>query len=351
MGITLPSYIRGIMKRAIVALCLVPVFLLTACTTKVETAEEKAIKKFEAEQKKQSDKKIYGEPSHFTVDSKINLNEIKIPEEAYVGDSYIDEVINFFPEDLPEEDKYIDYSPAQDMKILATYDVEGDKFKKVSGKLNAEQLKKLEYTYGIFTRIIPKSERKNLIKLEVYEKDASAAYINNHEERTDKMVLGINIDEAKDSSIGPVQKYEIASLFIHEFGHLFSTDNIETKEGGSCYEPNGPTFDCYKPNSYINVFHNEFWSKVDKNYKQNGEKDNKDLRKFYDLNKDNFINSYAASNPYEDFAETFMTFVTEYVPEKSDDVVSQKIAFFYQYDNLVKLRTEILKNVLDLMRE
>ena len=63
----------------------------------------------------------------------------------------------------------------------------------------------------------------------------------------------------------------------------------------------------------------------------------------YREHPDEFVSEYAAGNMSEDFAETFSLFVLSDKPE-DDSVASQKIRFFYDYEELVQRRDYIRKN-------
>ncbi len=68
------------------------------------------------------------------------------------------------------------------------------------------------------------------------------------------------------------------------------------------------------------------------------------LDDFYYKYEDQFLTDYAVTHPAEDIAESFGFFV---FAEKTtgDSIAEQKILFFYQFPELVKLRTEILNNL------
>ncbi|MBK9051223.1 MAG: hypothetical protein IPL78_09985 [Chloroflexi bacterium] len=48
------------------------------------------------------------------------------------------------------------------------------------------------------------------------------------------------------------------------------------------------------------------------------------------------MTDYAATNPAEDIAETFMAFVLEPKPN-GDTIAEEKVLFFYQYPELVAI--------------
>ena len=56
------------------------------------------------------------------------------------------------------------------------------------------------------------------------------------------------------------------------------------------------------------------------------------------------MTDYAATNPDEDFAESYMLFVLKEKPTKST-VADQKILFFYDFPELVEMRDVIRSNL------
>lgn len=57
--------------------------------------------------------------------------------------------------------------------------------------------------------------------------------------------------------------------------------------------------------------------------------------------EDFYVSKYAMYSPEEDFSESFAHFVLTQTP-KGDNVKEEKILFFYQFEELVQLRTEII---------
>jgi hypothetical protein len=56
------------------------------------------------------------------------------------------------------------------------------------------------------------------------------------------------------------------------------------------------------------------------------------------------VSEYAATSPAEDIAEAWAFFLLSPKPEL-DSISSEKILFFYEYPELVALRTQILTNI------
>ena len=102
-------------------------------------------------------------------------------------------------------------------------------------------------------------------------------------------------------------------------------------------------------NSYLNKSFQEFWVNIYPSFKWYYEFD--DYEKFeahnwgfYQVYKKQFVTSYAATNPDEDFAESFTVFVLTEKPTKST-IADQKILFFYDYPELVEIRDFMRNNL------
>ena len=182
-------------------------------------------------------------------------------------------------------------------------------------------------------------------------------------------------------SAGSIDEQWHKSIMIHENAHIlslgssqsdnddpFSSTGIDdlyespytelrkiVQEKVSACTPNyyDDASGCMKNNSYMNKFFQKFWVDIYPSFKWFYEFDDND--KFLDHNalfykkyETQFVTDYAASNPSEDFAESFTVFVLQEKPTKS--TVSfihsdQKILFFYDFPELVEMRDFIRSNL------
>ena len=65
------------------------------------------------------------------------------------------------------------------------------------------------------------------------------------------------------------------------------------------------------------------------------------LYDFYLTHRDQFVSDYSVTHPTEDIAESFAHFVFNPRPV-GNSVRDQKLLFFYEYPELVRLRGDIL---------
>jgi hypothetical protein len=106
---------------------------------------------------------------------------------------------------------------------------------------------------------------------------------------------------------------------------------------------------CSKPDSYINMFFERFWTDLYNEWLEIDEEENErtrenKLNRFYETYQDQFLTDYAPTSPAEDIAEAFTFFILSPKPSLTS-IASEKMLFFYEYPELVELRMQILKNI------
>jgi hypothetical protein len=106
---------------------------------------------------------------------------------------------------------------------------------------------------------------------------------------------------------------------------------------------------CSEPDSYMNEFFTRFWPYIYEEWEQIDLEEDEDtryalLRDFYEVHQDQFLSDYAATSPLEDIAESWTYFVLSPKPELTS-IANEKILFFYEYPELIDLRTQILTNI------
>lgn len=131
---------------------------------------------------------------------------------------------------------------------------------------------------------------------------------------------------------------ELEDTLIHEYGHYLTLNEKEIDYTDE-YDLNRycETGLVAKEHSFINRFYQEFWKDYRIVYTPTD-------HLFYVRNRNSFVSDYAATNPAEDVAETFLSFVVEEKP-KGDSIAEKKIRFFYGDERFVKIRTYIRKQL------
>lgn len=133
---------------------------------------------------------------------------------------------------------------------------------------------------------------------------------------------------------------DLVSVLIHEYAHILTLNadqiNFRIKKQYSCN--NYVSVEgCARSNSYLNAFVDNFWEAEDLKHSSS-------YASYYKEHPDDFITEYAAKRPEEDMAESFTQFVL-YSKPTGDTKKDQKILFFYDYPELVKIRTHIRNEV------
>jgi hypothetical protein len=160
---------------------------------------------------------------------------------------------------------------------------------------------------------------------------------------------------------------------VHEFAHLLSLNASQVDPDQELFDDPFnqqlyqqkmaacPTYfpgeGCSHLDSYLNQFHERFWTGIDEEWQaidQLSQEDNlaeyyDRLFAFYEAHEDQFVNDYAATNPSEDLAETFSYFIFAPRPA-AGSIADQKVLFFYEYPELVSLRGQILLNFCEAAR-
>jgi hypothetical protein len=154
--------------------------------------------------------------------------------------------------------------------------------------------------------------------------DNTLAFVDD-EDGNGKWRVAVNLYGYKTSTAR-----ENKATFVHELFHIVSLnssqvvpnkddcDNFKLEEG------------CSNSNSYVNLFKNTFWNGVSKQEFEEGK----------------FVTEYASTNEVEDLAESFSFFVLGKDSNELGDTESdQKLKFFYQFPELIKLRSDMRNTI------
>lgn len=300
----------------------------------------------------QWDPNLYDKPRRFAF-VKLPQPKSELIALGREADGYLERLASLFPayqEAVSHFPNHEDVSIPEELEAIATYELEGDSLGKLTGQLSPEDEAVVRNSYELFVSLVPAEYRSNLSKVEVINHNTFAAAVRRDEDNLSKQVLAINPTQIEILGDVTLDKLSNLQLYVHELAHLFSLHPDETLYGTSTFDPIGSTFDKFKNNSYLNQFHKLFWGGVSRYYKDNVYKPREDFQGFYELNEDNFFTPYAASNPYEDFAESFTAFVIGPAPFPEEvEPKYEKINFFYQYRELVELRAKLLENMVAIL--
>lgn len=235
-------------------------------------------------------------------------------------------------------------------------------FNDVDKDLKAEQQDRTahEELWELFKRLIPEEQRAMLNAFTIFTdgRENYLASVNQSDLSPYKWEL--NVDFA-DTAL----KTNLVYTLIHEQGHLLTLnrdqvavslpvyrnpedEDIYDREANTC--PQYFTGEgCSNPESYISEFFNRFWLDLYQEWLDIDAEENELTRErllddFYDTYQDQFLTDYAPTSPAEDIAESWSFFVLSPKPELTS-IANEKLLFFYNYPELVELRTSILQNI------
>lgn len=185
----------------------------------------------------------------------------------------------------------------------------------------------------IWNKIITIIPQKYLSKINSFEisNDGygnTTAFVEKHADNE----WNLSIDSKDFFAENDKYSQESIRTIIHEMAHIIALNNeqmTETNKDTNLYTVDEGTL---KKDAYLNKFYHRFWAKY-KNQDESSTEETTDI-------SNEFVTEYAATDPIEDFAESFAHFVTTDKP-KDTSIKSQKILFFYQFPELVIIRQNI----------
>lgn len=181
-----------------------------------------------------------------------------------------------------------------------------------------------------FFDLLPSEYDDKFSQLIVFTGDAVEfdAFVETTSGEYQEWTYAIRSDIVKDPDF-----YADTELMVHELGHVVSYESLSDissdKKTCSFY------FDedyCYPLNSYLGQFVKEFWLDINL-------RDAEDFHEYYEENTKEFVTEYAATNPDEDFAESFSYFVLGAPVDGGE--AEDKIDFFSDYPKLLFLKDYI----------
>ena len=236
---------------------------------------------------------------------------------------------------------------------ITLYKVEGDnitkiKDYKVSG-VNLEYQKDLakhNQIWDLVKKIVPKNQRDKMGEFLIYngEVTGSAGFVSQIKQDLSSWVMGIAINYAYEGGFNAGG--ELAYTIIHEFGHILTLEKSQvdasiTQANCKNYFPGEG---CAKDNSYINELYSNYWKDIWSEYEQ-AQNDQNSQQQFYTKHSERFVTQYASTNPGEDIAEVFATFVTKKEKPKGSTIADKKILLMYNRTELVDFRNHIRTNL------
>ncbi len=236
---------------------------------------------------------------------------------------------------------------------ITLYKVAGDNISKIKDyKVSGQDLEfqkdlaKHNEIWELVKKVVPLKHREKMGEFLIYNgtSTGSAGFVVEIKQDLSSWKMGIAINFAYEGSFNAGG--ELAYTIIHEFGHILTLNNSQLNASvsqGDC-ENYFPGEGCAEESSYINELHNKYWKDIWSEYEE-AKKDQSAQQKFYDKYKERYVTQYASTNPGEDIAEVFATFVTKKEKPSGNTIAEKKILLMYNRSELVEFRDHIRKNL------
>lgn len=220
--------------------------------------------------------------------------------------------------------------------------------------------------WDMYSVLIPAKYRENIKEFDIVSDgyDNIVAHVVQNEDNPEDWVLSL---DALDSD---VHINEVMKTLIHETAHVLTLNKtqipvdkkyikaVTEEKDVSAYEAKCTTLflieGCTKKDSYVNQFYEQFWKPLESEWKEKKvETDLEAQMQFFKEHEDKFVSEYATTNVVEDIADTITAFILQDSTKvkESKEVKYQKIAFFYQFPELVKMRAEVLSGLQQISEE
>lgn len=257
-----------------------------------------------------------------------------------------DEIMDEFVKILssyPELDgEQILYSIWGNEETLAVFDVKNGQLERVEGKrvgldfVDEQKHQEAKKYWESVKQILPESAWQRFERFVVMSDGlyGTFAYVDTMDKKGVHWKLALDGKDLEDEA-------ESIYTLIHEFAHVFSLDSTQVEYDWEGFAPRSIFWDDEvkaKQDSYLNAFYKAFWERiVEDNFY-----DDEHLR-FYLRHHHEFVTAYAATNPAEDFAESFAFYVLS--GESKHPMIQKKMDFFKAYPELERLKEDILKTL------
>ena len=179
-------------------------------------------------------------------------------------------------------------------------------------------------------------------------KDETLAYVNYIDNKASRWYMAVDIADSLKQGTDSLNE-DFYFTIVHELAHVITLNDTQ-----ATYDSD-PVFGQYNEGnitlnqgSYLDEFYNRFWINLieESIIIQNQDIEDNNYR-FFLRHDTKFVTDYAATSPSEDIAESFAYFVINDKPT-GNDIWEQKIRFFYEFEELVKIRNSIRERLDDM---
>ncbi len=199
---------------------------------------------------------------------------------------------------------------------------------------------------NLLSKLLPEDRMKRIKEIRTFTdgRDNVLAFVEPIDSIGKDWRLAYDNQDVSFKNASSAQKKEILRTFIHEYSHIESLNESQVKYGETKASKGEIKLEegVLKKDSYLARFANKFWTKDMIAIAEN--QDPEEMPVLYYQKPSFFVSEYAASNFVEDFAESFAEFVLS-DKKQGESVASQKVNFFYDIPELVKLREHMRRGM------
>ncbi len=247
-----------------------------------------------------------------------------------------------------------------DLETLGKWSVQGNQLKVIAKQPvenNTLYVQNMaDYWKQIYEVLPKKGMDKYVTELELITDGPSETLAGVKPTDESNQTWNFGIDPADLPKGKITENQDFMHTLIHEFGHVLTLNNTQIEPSEAEYQVGEDRYLTMEglafKKSYINQFVQEFWYKEDRIESWDEIQSIRSERKkidritlFYLNHKDAFFTAYAAESPEEDIAESWTYFILKERPQNDHTELNKKLLFFYQYEELVAMRSEILATI------
>lgn len=257
------------------------------------------------------------------------LSQLNALYEAYTI-QYLNPEAETFGYQYPEEHTVAEYRIQPDGSLLPSFSGKGVQY----GSWSEDELLDLwDYTVAL----LPEGAFQNFARLHLFTdgEGETMAYVYAMDARGSRWQIALDPADADDGGI-------FTETILHEYFHYLSLNTSQvtytSRQTVDTYNEPGMVS---QPGSYLDDFYQAFWT----DYLDDCLACEVDTANFFLRHYDDFIGSYASTDPSEDICESFTFFILYPKYQDPEDIWEQKLTFFYDYPELVAFRETVRNNL------
>lgn len=220
--------------------------------------------------------------------------------------------------------------------LVAYYVVEGN----LGAVCYGDENQTLVEAWEVLAAIVPGGQLHDLVVFTGYQSlevgdDVTVAFVTAYDEDGSVFQMSVNLAESEDNPD------ESRLTMIHEFGHVFTqlVTQIDRDADPESCETYWNGEGCFYDDSIIYLWIAEFWEEYIDDIDPNESPTVEDGEERCSIDPA-FLGPYAASNPEEDFAETFSAYVLQVPPDTPEQ--QEKFDWIDSWPGLAEFRDQAM---------